>query len=546
MSGKSPGLPVSLWQFSPPLFSVFIDARNALQDDVLTTLLALNAQSYRNIEVFLSVPPGWETNPHWTECCRTLRGLSYLTNDDADDCRTWRGDYAVAIKPGSRIHPLCFPRIVTSLAKIIDEASFEIIRLEDEPNILFVGRSALNGKPVPGSLLCDSPLAFFLKNASIDLTVASDQEVAEWMEPVEACEVVPKRLPPIRRAVRRWASSVRKRYRKYSGLDEAGRRWMARSDMFDKDWYLLNYPDVFAAQVDPLDHYLRHGWREGRLPTQWFTQEFAGLFGFDSVRKESPLASMARMPDCRRSALVKGMTAFRARKNGTEKLRPGLFVQGNFRAASGLGQAARNLSYAADAARIPLVLYDVSPLANSSDDEFRTKCGLVKDRRAAVHVFGAVRFVRHAGDVCSKRTDIMYPFWELGKMPEDRKEFVDGYEEIWAPSSFVADACSAGWRLPVSVLPQPVRIPVVDTWMRNGGRPFQFLTYMDFDSYPARKNPEGPVRAFSRAFADGRNDVRLCVKVRGNVDRGRRQWLADAASREFADIVRRAEMHASR
>jgi SAM-dependent methyltransferase len=35
---------------------------------------------------------------------------------------------------------------------------------------------------------------------------------------------------------------------------------------FDPYFYLAHYPDVAAAGVDPLDHYLRHGQAEGRLP----------------------------------------------------------------------------------------------------------------------------------------------------------------------------------------------------------------------------------------------------------------------------------------
>lgn len=35
---------------------------------------------------------------------------------------------------------------------------------------------------------------------------------------------------------------------------------------FDPDFYLAEYRDVAAAGIDPLDHYLRHGQAEGRLP----------------------------------------------------------------------------------------------------------------------------------------------------------------------------------------------------------------------------------------------------------------------------------------
>jgi SAM-dependent methyltransferase len=37
---------------------------------------------------------------------------------------------------------------------------------------------------------------------------------------------------------------------------------------FDSAFYLAAYPDVAAAGMDPLEHYLRHGMGEGRLPTR--------------------------------------------------------------------------------------------------------------------------------------------------------------------------------------------------------------------------------------------------------------------------------------
>lgn len=35
---------------------------------------------------------------------------------------------------------------------------------------------------------------------------------------------------------------------------------------FDESFYLLKYPDVAAAGIEPLAHYLRFGWKEGRTP----------------------------------------------------------------------------------------------------------------------------------------------------------------------------------------------------------------------------------------------------------------------------------------
>lgn len=43
-----------------------------------------------------------------------------------------------------------------------------------------------------------------------------------------------------------------------------------RAGLFEADWYLQQYPDVRAAGVDPLRHYMTHGWRELRNPNRLF------------------------------------------------------------------------------------------------------------------------------------------------------------------------------------------------------------------------------------------------------------------------------------
>ncbi|MGC8947631.1 MAG: hypothetical protein ACP5N6_15965, partial [Anaerolineae bacterium] len=43
-----------------------------------------------------------------------------------------------------------------------------------------------------------------------------------------------------------------------------------RSGYFDPAFYLLHYPDCRLADVDPLWHFVRYGWREGRNPSSKF------------------------------------------------------------------------------------------------------------------------------------------------------------------------------------------------------------------------------------------------------------------------------------
>lgn len=42
------------------------------------------------------------------------------------------------------------------------------------------------------------------------------------------------------------------------------------SQAFDATYYLSQNPDVAAANMDPLKHYKKHGWREKRRPNDWF------------------------------------------------------------------------------------------------------------------------------------------------------------------------------------------------------------------------------------------------------------------------------------
>lgn len=43
------------------------------------------------------------------------------------------------------------------------------------------------------------------------------------------------------------------------------------SELFDANWYLSAYDDLRRSRVDPLRHYLDHGWREGRDPGPRFS-----------------------------------------------------------------------------------------------------------------------------------------------------------------------------------------------------------------------------------------------------------------------------------
>ncbi len=119
---------------------------------------------------------------------------------------------------------------------------------------------------------------------------------------------------------------------------------------------------------------------------------------------------------------------------------------------------------------------------------------------------------------------IGYWAWELEQFPSGWEAFFEGYDEIWCPSSFTAQALAQ--RSPVPV----IALPHLPNWShleqraaqrlaqnRNPQeRPFTFLTLFDFWSTTERKNPEAVIQAFQRAFPpnkSGAPPVQLLVKA---------------------------------
>ena len=57
-----------------------------------------------------------------------------------------------------------------------------------------------------------------------------------------------------------------------------------KHDLFDKEWYLNTYPDIKSSNVDPLIHYIKHGYKENRNPSASFNTKFY-LNNYKDVKK---------------------------------------------------------------------------------------------------------------------------------------------------------------------------------------------------------------------------------------------------------------------
>ena len=73
----------------------------------------------------------------------------------------------------------------------------------------------------------------------------------------------------------------RNKYQKRTAKYTKDYKTVCRSGLFDRKWYLKHNPDVAAAGVDPLQHYLEIGWKEGRNPSEKFNTKDYLIFNTD-------------------------------------------------------------------------------------------------------------------------------------------------------------------------------------------------------------------------------------------------------------------------
>jgi glycosyltransferase involved in cell wall biosynthesis len=93
-----------------------------------------------------------------------------------------------------------------------------------------------------------------------------------------------------------------------------------------------------------------------------------------------------------------------------------------------------------------------------------------------------------------------YWAWELPRAPARWRSDAALVDEVWAPSRFTADSL-AGAARPVRVVPHPIFLEDYAKVRREPRRAaFQGAALFDFNSSLARKNPEGAIAAWTRAF----------------------------------------------
>lgn len=206
----------------------------------------------------------------------------------------------------------------------------------------------------------------------------------------------------------------------------------------------------------------------------------------------------------------------------------GVNLVGYIRAEMGLGEVARGVAAALDAARIPFDITNFehgnhSPHTNLSwahKETGRSDYGVTilcinPDNRYSVRT----RLPRR---LLSDQYVIGYWFWELPELPEGWETEFGLVNEVWAGSDFIREAVARKATVPVVRMPPVVSAAGAGDYGRAHFRlpegRYLFLSVCDAHSVLERKNPLGVVSAFKKAFR--KNDPRVGLVLKFNNPEG--------------------------
>ena len=222
----------------------------------------------------------------------------------------------------------------------------------------------------------------------------------------------------------------------------------------------------------------------------------------------------------------------------------GVNLAGHLRGELGLGEAARLVVRALDAARIPAFPVDIG-----SANSFRCQDRFLACEPGPVPFPATVvcanpdslwSLARRCGPgLFEDRHTIGIWWWEaMGGMPIEWVGPAGLVDEVWAGSRFVAGAVAALAPGPVGTLTLPVGMPPPRRPERARlGLPegFLFLFTFDYNSTLRRKNPTAVIQAFAAAFPPG-SGAALVLKSIGGDSRPDSVAMVEAAAAHHPDI----------
>ncbi|MCQ4163531.1 glycosyltransferase [Tahibacter harae] len=225
----------------------------------------------------------------------------------------------------------------------------------------------------------------------------------------------------------------------------------------------------------------------------------------------------------RRLERMAGRPALAAATTAIARSTGGINLVGYAHGEFGVAEVLRRYAHALQGGGVPFVVRNFATGVASRQGDRSMQRFLSEECRYDVNLFcinaDQMPVAREQlGDaVFAGRYNIGCWFWELEKFPGQWHGAIDIVDEIWVSSPFVRDAIAACTGKPVHIVPVALEVNLPGDCARSefglAEGVFLCLFSFDFNSFVVRKNAEGVIAAFRRAFADGRRDVRLLIKT---------------------------------
>jgi glycosyltransferase involved in cell wall biosynthesis len=202
-----------------------------------------------------------------------------------------------------------------------------------------------------------------------------------------------------------------------------------------------------------------------------------------------------------------------------------LVLSGFLSGALGLSTAARSTRTRLEALGLPVISHDMDPLRNAP---LYTPIALPTEGQAGgvwICQCNPPEFERLRMGMDRAVLEQLYRIgiwaWELEVLPKDWVEAIPNFHEIWAPTTFVAQAIKRSLGSEpgpiVRVLPIPINGVAAPVFGRErfgiAQDSFAVLTMFDMRSTRARKNPDAAFDAYLRAFPEPSAACTLICKV---------------------------------
>ncbi|WP_326251085.1 glycosyltransferase family 4 protein [Paenibacillus barengoltzii] len=209
-------------------------------------------------------------------------------------------------------------------------------------------------------------------------------------------------------------------------------------------------------------------------------------------------------------------------RNG-RNFKDGINLVGYCRAEMGVGESCRAAARSMNAAGIPFGILNFKGTSSARMADLTWQHKEVVDPEYGINIFHINAeemkdvYAYYGPSLFEGRYNIGFWHWELPDFPDEWLVNFSYLQEIWVPSTFVADSISLKSPIPVVKIPHSIEVVINENRDRSYfGLPegsFLFLSMYDIKSFQERKNPKAAIEAFKLSFRPDDMSVGLVVKI---------------------------------